>query len=478
MMRTQLFRAGTFGLVVVLLGLLAVFAHAGLQETNTQRRPATAIGEDARSAPPPGYLLGSSAAGEARVRLSEATIARLTRNLAAQGQEKRAWVGVEAELPNVSAPWEHLVDSTGRASWRTAVSSPGATFLRARLSRLSLPADATIAVYGASGAGPIKELKASLDGRPFWTPLIRGDLLHIEVVTASPTTPDIRIDRVSHGLKTLERPSKESWCYLDPTCYPEWDDVRDALVHLTFSSGGGTYVCSGALLTDAVDSFRPWVTTANHCVGYQSEADSVEVTFFFHTAICDGGRPDFFSLPSRRGADLKVTDISVDVSLLLLDEDAPNNASYLGWSLRDNSPGTTATALHHPDGEYARISFGSLLSTSNAFLTVRYTESSTEGGSSGCPLLNQSGQLIGTLSGGDAACSFMAGTDEYARFTAAWAQGFEYYLNGDNPIDDDDDGDDDDDDDEPPAPSDDDDNDDSGGSEARSREDDGGGCGC
>jgi hypothetical protein len=132
-----------------------------------------------------------------------------------------------------------------------------------------------------------------------------------------------------------------------------------------------------------------------------------------------------------------------DFMLVLLTEEVPDNYSpyFMGWNAQDQ-PGEEGVTIHHPSGDIKKIStytepvdswqWGG---TPNTHWRVFWAETEsgwgvTEGGSSGAPLLNENGMIIGTLTGGLAACDpggAGPGTgpdkpDYYGKFSYSWDQ--------------------------------------------------------
>jgi hypothetical protein len=102
-----------------------------------------------------------------------------------------------------------------------------------------------------------------------------------------------------------------------------------------------------------------------------------------------------------------------------------------GWSTSSLASGDNIAVVHHPGGftppsfdSHMRLSLGHRDSqTDTNFWIVRYDEGSTEGGSSGSPLIAVSGkQVRGQLSYGSAACGNNL-TDGYGKFSVAYNQG-------------------------------------------------------
>jgi len=108
------------------------------------------------------------------------------------------------------------------------------------------------------------------------------------------------------------------------------------------------------------------------------------------------------------------------------------NVYYLGWNNEDVTSNTGVT-IHHPQGDIMKISAYSTSLFSTSWLGLAEgshwevvwspTDSGfgvTEGGSSGCPIFNNSGELIGTLTGGGASCSNPTSPDQYGKFAYHW----------------------------------------------------------
>jgi hypothetical protein len=123
--------------------------------------------------------------------------------------------------------------------------------------------------------------------------------------------------------------------------------------------------------------------------------------------------------------------------MTLLEMDSPVaasvNAFWSGWD-RSGANASSAVAIHHPQGDEKRISFENQATTITSYLGtavpgngthIRITDwdlGTTEGGSSGSPLFNQNGRIIGQLHGGYALCGNNS-SDWYGRLFASWTGG-------------------------------------------------------
>ncbi|MCZ7586826.1 MAG: trypsin-like peptidase domain-containing protein [Deltaproteobacteria bacterium] len=286
-----------------------------------------------------------------------------------------------------------------------------------------------VLVYGEDARGDVREAFPTRTARrsDFWGPIAAGDMLHVEVLGGA-RPPRLAVDRVAHGLPKDGGAALELGCYLDPTCYAFWDEIKSGVAEIYYESWWGGSSCTGSLLDDLSHTGTPWFLTANHCMSTQDEADSVIIYWNFHTSVCNGAVPPHGSLPTSSGSDVMAENETSDFTLLKLDENPPGGTWFLGWSTDALAVNDPITVIHHPDAAWKRISFGHLVGSDANFWEVVYTESSTEGGSSGSPLFNENRQVIGQLWGGYALCTRMNDTDEFGKFGESWNRGISDFL--------------------------------------------------
>jgi hypothetical protein len=124
-----------------------------------------------------------------------------------------------------------------------------------------------------------------------------------------------------------------------------------------------------------------------------------------------------------------------DFSLMLLNG-VPSGVGFAGWDLADPPVGTPLVGLHHPNASYKRISFGrratdatvrveSDILAGNLFYQVLWTDGRIEHGSSGSPLFNGPGVIVGILSYGQfsssvSVCDISPNFAGYGRFSNAY----------------------------------------------------------
>ncbi|MFY3383778.1 trypsin-like peptidase domain-containing protein [Paracidovorax sp. MALMAid1276] len=296
----------------------------------------------------------------------------------------------------------------------------------------------------------------SLDAQTWWTPDLGSDevTLEIELPPGTPVgTLDIAVPRVSHIFENLSIPTEEEFsakinesdsCNLDATCYDTYASQRNAVARMVFTSGGGSFVCTGTLLNDTQSSGTPYFLTANHCISTQAAASSLQTDWFYRSPTCNSRT--LSSATTRRvgGAALLYATDSTDTTLLRLNDAPPSGATFAGWDASTQTAGTSVVGLHHPRGDLLKASFGSLngqascMSTGGSgfqcsgstgnYYRVTWSQGTTEGGSSGSALFKGGTHVVGTLYGGSATCTNTTSPDFYGRFDLAYNAALKNWL--------------------------------------------------
>jgi lysyl endopeptidase len=243
-------------------------------------------------------------------------------------------------------------------------------------------------------------------------------------------------------------------CLVDANCAEgsAWTAQRDAAVHYSFVAGG-TYVCSGSVINNTDNDCTPYILTANHCGEPNASSDIAGHVWYFNyqrptcepsnTGTYSGAQSEtmsggIFRASSSLGTHLASTGSNVDgadFALIELNTSIPlsYDAYFAGWS-RATTGATSGVSFHHPSGDEKKVStYTSALVTdtynsgwANAHWRVTWASTTnghsvTEGGSSGSPIFNQSGRIVGHLSGGSSYCSTPTAPDLYGKFDKAWA---------------------------------------------------------
>ncbi|MEM9992376.1 MAG: hypothetical protein AAF738_11475, partial [Bacteroidota bacterium] len=199
----------------------------------------------------------------------------------------------------------------------------------------------------------------------------------------------------------------------------------------------------GFLINNVRQDCTPYFVTAQHCNISAGSAPSVVVYWNFEHSTCreisssENGLPGNGPLNDfNSGATLLASNGASDMNLLLLDDpvSATANAYFAGWNRSVTMPESTV-CVHHPDTEEKRISFdydppyvgtwedeAEAVPSGNHIVVADWDLGSTEGGSSGAPLFDQDGLVIGQLHGGRASCDNDS-YDSYGWIRASWEGG-------------------------------------------------------
>jgi hypothetical protein len=359
--------------------------------------------------------------------------------------------------------WSDLED--GSRLWRVAIHVEGATDLRLAFAHFALPRGATVHVIGADRyfQGPYTADDA-LDGT-FHSSVVPGDRATIELhVPAGVDVPPgaLELASVGAGFRDLFRrekaiedtgPGTSGECNVDVVCplgQPYPDQIRAAAYYeFTDDDDDQTYLCSGTLLADVPHDRKTYFLSAAHCVSSTAEAASMVVYWNYQSIECGALIPPQggFLNDDQHGATLRATRADADFALVQLSQtpDPSWNVYFAGWDATGAAPSGTV-GIHHPSGDVKKITAGPApgtmdncigtggSSTDTHWETGPYTQGTTEGGSSGSGLFAASTTgggrarlLIGTLSGGFAACDTLNPaepndeTDCYGKLAAAWS---------------------------------------------------------
>ncbi len=189
--------------------------------------------------------------------------------------------------------------------------------------------------------------------------------------------------------------------------------------------------CTGQLLDDQAHDLTPYWLTAHHCVNTAAKAQSAEIYWLYQTPTCGGTPPSLASVPRSGGATLLATSAGSDFSLLMVEGALPDGLFWAGWTSAQVAGGTPAAAIHHPRGDYKRISFGfkdantvckNSYHGNPSLLRISWTDGPTESGSSGSGIFRaDTHQLFGQLFDGPSACGRET-YDCYGAFATTYPQ--------------------------------------------------------
>lgn len=361
---------------------------------------------------------------------------------------------------NNSGVWYELPN--GDKLWQLNVFCPNALSVNFCYDKFWLPEGSKLFIYSKDkkhsiGAFTSKNNKGDReDLRGFATGLVYGNDVILEYYQPRTVTTDaiISIKYVVHGYRYINFGTKgfgqSGSCMVDINCEEgqDWQNEKKAVALILVN---GHRYCSGSLINTTDLSQKPYLLTADHCLGgwangnYKYDAvtsPNIDFYSFYWNYEAPGCMSNSNLEPpiySTSGATILANNFVSDFALLRLTE-APNNIPnfipyYLGWDSSGQS-GEPGTCIHHPNGDVKKIStvenaptstyWGNQTQYPNTFWKVYWKEtinghSTVVGGSSGSPLLNHSHRVIGQLRGGSCdGCSTPNGNSKYGRFDVSW----------------------------------------------------------
>ena len=356
--------------------------------------------------------------------------------------------------PSVAGSWMTLQD--GSKQWRLIIRSEGAQKLGLYFSDFYLPENSRFYVYNRERSRLIGAFTMANNhkSRLFATEALTGDVVIVELITDPDQAENLQltISEVLYGYKNDEKHlgqfGKSGACNVNVNCSEgqNWQDQKRGVMKIHTKIGTGVYRCSGSLINNTNYDYLPYVFTADHCARtnagvYSSEEDLNQWLFFFNyeSETCEKPpvEPTHVSMTGASHiASVKggTVQMGSDFFLVLLNDEVPPviRPFYNGWS-RATTPSQSGFGIHHPSGDIKKIStYSNPLETANwnfytpnMYWLVRWSETEnghgvTEGGSSGSPLFNSDGLIIGQLTGGQAACTNLNGPDYYGKFSVSW----------------------------------------------------------
>jgi hypothetical protein len=355
--------------------------------------------------------------------------------MAASGNPLRVATSIPVDFTmDNSGQWTVLPG--GEKIWRLRVQAEGAIALMLYYKAFDIPEGGKLFIYNADKSHVLGAYTHRTNPRKdyFATEFVAGDDLILEYVAPDNDNagiPNIEIEGVSYGYNHLSvSPLSAGSCRVNINCSEgsEWQKEKTGICHTIQYIGGSGYICSGSLVNNTAEDFKPYVLMAFHCMeanGKVSTADEMKQwKFYFNferSGCTDNSQP---ALSETMTGCTKIASSNIDKGsdglLVLLDQPVPEsyNVYFNGWDRR-NTPPLSGVGIHHPEGDYKKIS----TYTSRAVHTTWGGENSTgltsghwgiyfsetenghsivEGGSSGSPLFNQDHLIVGTLSGSDA----------------------------------------------------------------------------
>ena len=342
--------------------------------------------------------------------------------------------------PSINGVWESSL--SGDLVWRQRIQSKDAYSLNLGFTNFHLPSSAALFIYDLEKTyviGPIHQGDNDLHGE-WWSPIIPGDevVLEVQIDPSEAKQLEMTLGYVNHDFSGFDNLLSGS-CNLDVECgaedgFPLNDRFREMINSVGRVVISGSNVCTGVLVNNTAQDCTPYLLSANHCRITSSSAPSVIVYWNYQNTTCR--QPNSSASGSQGNGSLRMFnsgsifraryDVS-DFALVELDDpvDPETNPYFAGWDWQTNSADSTFT-VHHPDGDEKRISYdfdNAIFNVSGSYVQVLdWDVGTTERGSSGCPLFNFNGHILGLLNAGSAACGNNL-QDDFGMISLSWEGG-------------------------------------------------------
>lgn len=363
-----------------------------------------------------------------------------------------------------SGTWEVLENGTN--VWRVRISSKGAKSSALHFDSFALPQGSKLFVYNIDRSvvlGPYTS-DDNMKGKEYSIGIIYGGDIIMEY--SAPKTksvdgmsdvviPDLKLAAYSYiyrGEDLFDNRAKGTGygasddCQVNANCSEgnNWRSQQKGVARIYCVEGWSGGYCSGTLVNNTTNDLTPYFLTADHCGSESTTGDFNQWIFKFNyeSAGCTAsGEPSGNNVTGCTRKSRATLNGGSDFLLLELNTTSTNIANigavYNGWS-KSTSGSPNGVSIHHPSGDIKKIStYSSTLVTSTynggtgnvgasgAHWRVYWTSTSnghgvTEGGSSGSPIFNNNGLVVGTLSGGLSYCDATGDPDLYGKMSYHW----------------------------------------------------------
>lgn len=349
--------------------------------------------------------------------------------------------------------WTEL--ENGDRVWRLNLKSNGALATSLFYDNFFIPEGATLHVYSPDR----KHIQGSYThpdnqgNELFSTEFIKGAESIVEYFEPAAVKGQgrLKITSLAHQYREL---SMADDCQINVICTPEgdnWQDEKRGVVRIQVKEGNQIGYCSGSLINNTALDCKRYILTAFHCGVNSTTSDFNGWKFYFNyeATQCTGQSDNFGAVNNVFTGCTKKSDSNdnggdsgSDFLLLQMNSTSQptwwTNVYWNGWNKSTTAPSAGSTCLHHPSGSNKKISTTTGTGTSTSWggqvagthWRVYWTGTTngwgvTEGGSSGSPLFNTLGQIIGTLTGGSSYCNSVQPNgqnqpDSYGKMSYHW----------------------------------------------------------
>ena len=343
-----------------------------------------------------------------------------------------------------------ITNLTNGTIWSTRIKANDAKAISLYMDMFWIPTGGELYVYNPEKShilGPYTS-KDNHESGLYAIPLIAGDEVILEYYQPIIETnlPEIRINQFAYAYRAIDFGDSDD-CQVNVNCSEgnDWQNQINASCRIQIIDGWSVGWCSGAMINNTSNNCTPYVLSADHCFSGGSISDNNlnQCIFYFNYQSNSCSNPvneplynsiTGCSLISNSGGEGGNGDS--DFFLVELNNDPDFNPYFAGWD-RSDIPATSGVSIHHPSGDIKKISTFTQSLTSAGGLgfgndntthwRVYWSNTTnghgvTEGGSSGSPIYNQDGLIVGDLTGGSSYCNATNQPDVYGKLWHGWDQ--------------------------------------------------------
>lgn len=349
---------------------------------------------------------------------------------------------------------------SGDRLWQLEITSPNAVNVSVNFDDLYVPQGARLLLYNKTMTDisrPITKLENTPDGKlGSW--FIDGETILLEYYEPAGTSRAVvleigsiihgyRMGRVNALIENGRGLEDSGDCNYDVNCSigPDFDPIKDVVKKaVALLNLGNGYLCSAALVNNTEANKRPFLLTANHCLEYSDPSLwSVRFNWMSPSPVCGTEEPsaNLETNFTMSGAAVRANNSLSDFALVEMYNRIPDSwdVAFAGWDVTDTEP-EFEVGIHHPNGDIMKICRDDsgaekinangtevwLIGGVSAGSGNGWELGTTESGSSGSPLFNQEGKIIGQLYAGNSFCNGVENNgdyDIYGRLGVSWNAG-------------------------------------------------------
>lgn len=351
-----------------------------------------------------------------------------------------------------------LNDGNGNLVYQIQISSPGAQGLNICFDEFTIPEKAELRIYHPTTnqlVGPYTSENNSEDGL-LVSGTIVGDHCVLELIIPESAVGDLKLHITDVGyfyrnadpmaVLSGKNLGDSDACEVNAACTEgtSWGNQKRGVAMVQVKEGAFFGLCSGSLVNNTANDCTPYFMLAQHCGAAASAADFRAWVFYFEyeSVGCTnpGSEPSTVNVTGsvKVAASGTISDVQNSDFILVIIKARPAvsaNAYYNGWNRNSTASTGGGVCIHHPSGDIKKISTYSATLTSddwngqspaNSHWRVVWIATSnghgvTEGGSSGSPIFNSAGLIVGDLSGGSSFCTSPSSPDYYGKFSYSWS---------------------------------------------------------